>query len=280
MGSTPDPPQALELGLLLKRFRLRAGLSLEGLAAQVGKHHSELSRIERAQRRLDEVLLGSILGVLGVTGEEREEALGLFREATKPNWTAAGASKQLAVIRSYEDAADGIVTWQPGLVPGPLQTRGYAEAVIVAAGRSRAEAVEGADFRMARAEKILSRGVDYTAIVGEYALRYPPCDPQVALEQLLHLRKIADMPHITLLAIPLASRLFQIRFGPFVLIESSRAGTAVVHVEQVAGSTTLTDAKYVRGYKLAADNLRRAAMSADSTSGLIGEISDEMERTT
>lgn len=279
MSSTLGTPAALELGLLLLRFRKRAGMTLQELAAQTGSHHSELSRIEQAKRRLDDVLLGSILGVLAVTGDEREEALALFRAATDPNRIAAGPSKQLAVVRSYEDAADVITTWQPGLVPGPLQVRSYSEAVIRAFGRSQQAAVEGADFRMARAEKILSRGVDYTAIVGEYALRFPPCDLEVALEQNAHLQQVAGLPGITVRVIALGSKQVQARFGPFVLIENRRAGTSVVHLDQVSGSTTMTDVKYVRGYRTAAENLRDAAMSPEESSELIGQITEELERT-
>lgn len=255
-------------------------MSLQGLAAQIGRHHSEISRIERAQRGVDEALLGAILKALKVTSEERAEALTLFKDATDPNWLAPGPRRQLSVVREYEDAADRITAVQPQLIPGPLQTRAYAESVMLASGDARAKAVEGAEFRMARAAKILGSEIEYTAFIGEYALRYPPCDLSVGAEQLRHLLEVAAMPHITIRAVGIRERLMATRFGPFVLIESTRAGTVVAHLEQVAGSTTMTDSRYVRGYRDAADNLRREAMSMDATSVLIEEIADEMERTT
>ncbi|RSN65399.1 transcriptional regulator [Amycolatopsis sp. WAC 04182] len=287
MASTNETPRAVELGLLLRRFRTRAGLGQQELAAQIGRHHSEISRIERAQRGLDEDFLIAILDAVHVSSEERAQVLTLFREAADPNWLAPGRSRQLTVVRAYEDAADAITNVQPQLIPGPLQTRANAIEVMIATGNTRAEAIEGADFRMARGATIMESGVDFTAIIGEYALRYPVCGREAAVEQLYHLRKLMDVPHITIRAVAMSSRSMAMRRGPFVLIESERTG-AVVHLEQVSGSTTMTDAKYVRGYQEAAEALRGneekgirgEAMSTDATSVLIEEIANEMENTT
>lgn len=278
MGSTNETPRAKDLGLRLRAFRRRAGLSQPALAAQIGRDPSEISRWENGKRGLDEALLGTLLGALGVDNSEREEAFALYQRATDPNWLAHGVSRQLAVVREYEDGASRILNAQPNLIPGPLQTREYAMSAMLAAGNTRAASIEGTEFRMSRAAKILDGQVEYTAIIGEYALRYPACDRQTALEQLTHLVKVAELPHITIRAVSIEAAYTPLRVGSFVLIES--ADMAVVHLEQLGGSTTLTDSRYVNGYKTAADTLRREAMSPAATTRLIAQLIDDMERTT
>lgn len=278
MGSTNETPRAKDLGLRLRAFRERADLSQPALAAQIGCHPSEISRWENGRRGLDEARLGTILGALGVDSAEREEAFALYRRATDPNWLALGVSRQLAVVQEYEDGASRILNAQPNLIPGPLQTGEYAMSVMLAAGNTRAAALEGAEFRMSRAARIVDGQVEYTAIIGEYALRFPACDRQTGIEQLTHLVKVADLPHITVRAVPLEATYTPLRVGSFVLIESE--DMAVVHLEQLGGSTTLTDRKYVNGYKAAADILRREAMSPVATTELIAQLIDDMERTT
>lgn len=274
MPRTNVTPRALELGLLIAKFRGRAGLSQTALAKQLGRSHSDISRIENGKLGTDEAGLGAILGVLGVTGVELEEAVALQRDVANPNWMVHGVSRQLAMLREYEDGADRILTAQPQFVPGQLQTFEYSMAVMVAAGASVVEAEDAAKFRMARAEKVLSGDVEYIAIIGEYALRYPACEPEVARGQLLHLHEVAALPKITVQVMEINKQYSALRHGSFVLIESARA-KPVVYLEQMGGSSTLTDTKYVTGYKTAADSLRREAMSPAATTGLIADLIDK-----
>jgi transcriptional regulator with XRE-family HTH domain len=277
MARTTETPRSLDLGLLLVKYRKRAKLSQLALAAQLGRSHSDVSRYENGKQGMDEATLGAILGVLGVTGAELDEARELHSRISDPNWLALGVGRQLAVVREYEDSADQIVNVQPQLIPGPLQTRPYALIVMRAAGASTGEAQTGADFRMARGTKILSGDVEYEAIISEFALRYPACGMEEAPDQLRHLLKVADLPNVTIRTTEMAAGYSPMRQGSFVLIESAKS---VVHLEQLGGSSTLADSRYVREYKNAADIIRREAMSPASTTELIAQLIDEMERTT
>jgi transcriptional regulator with XRE-family HTH domain len=273
MSSTSETPRSVELGIRLRTFRKRANLSQEELGEQLGRRHTHISRWESGKLPMTAVELGSVLGILGVTGAERDEVLGLHSAAADLNWMSNGVDKQLSLVRAYEDAATRIVNVQPQLVPGPLQTRGYALDVMLAVGSTLAEAQAGTDFRMERAEKILDGGVEYEAIIGEYALRHPACEVDAAPEQLRHLLKVADLPHVTIrVTANLVAGYTPMRQGSFVLIESSKP---VVHLEQLGGSTTLADARYVRPYKNAADILRRDAMSPAATAELIAGLIDD-----
>jgi transcriptional regulator with XRE-family HTH domain len=277
MARTTETPRSLELGLLLATFRKRAGLSQIALAAQLNRSHSDLSRWENGKQNIDAGTLGAVLGILGVTGDELEEAFEIHTRVTDPNWVALGIDRQLGIVREYEDTATGIFNAQPALVPGPLQTRDYALDVMAAAGNAPNEAQAGADFRMARAATVLGGKLEYEAVIGEYALRYPACRTATAVEQMRHLLTIGELPNVTVRVMGIAARYTPMRRGSFVLIKGPRTA---VHLEQLGGSSTLADPRYVRSYETAADILRRDAMSPADTTGLIAELIDEMERTT
>lgn len=277
MARTTETPRSLELGLLLGKFRKRAGLSQLALAAQLNRSHSDLSRWENGKQNIDARTLGAVLGILGVTGDELEETLDVHARVTDQNWIALGIDRQLGIVREYEDTATAIFNAQPALVPGPLQTRDYALDVMAAAGNPPNEAQAGADFRMARAAKVLGGDVEYEAVIGEYALRYPACRAGIAVEQLRHLLKIAELPNVMVRAMGIEVGYTPMRRGSFVLITGPRTA---VHLEQLGGSSTLADPKYVRSYETAVDIIRRDAMSPADTTGLIAELIDEMERTT
>ncbi|HEV7978244.1 Scr1 family TA system antitoxin-like transcriptional regulator, partial [Amycolatopsis sp.] len=223
MARTAETPRSLDLGLLLVKYRKRAKLSQIALAAQLGRSHSDVSRYENGKQGMDQATLGAILGVLGVTGAELDEALELHNRISDPNWLALGVDRQLAVVREYEDSAARIINVQPQLVPGPLQTRDYALTVMLAAGATPGEAQTGADFRMARGTKILNGDVEYEAIISEYALRYPACGMGGAADQLRHLQKVAELPHVTIRSTKIAAGYTPMRQGSFVLIESTKS---------------------------------------------------------
>lgn len=277
VASAPETPQAIELGLLLKRFRTRTGLTQQALAAKLGISHSDISRRELGKQGMDNARLGAHLGALGVTDDEIEQAVAIHSAAPNRNWTSAGIDRQVAVVSEYEAAAKRITNVQPAVIPGPLQTRPWAIELGRRRGASPEEAERSADFRASRSDQILNGETPFDAFIGEYALRYPACDTDVAVEQLRHLLEVARLPHVTIRVVGLRKRYTSMRAGSFVLIEL--AGSAVVHLEQLASSTTLTDERYVKAYVEAATNLRSEAMSPTATEGLIAQLIDEMERT-
>lgn len=274
MPRTTVTPRALELGLLIAQFRNRAGLSQTALAKAVGRSPSDISRIEHGKLRVDEPGLGAICGVLGVTVDELDRAVALQRDVANPNWMAHGVGRQLAMVTAFEDLAERIVNAQPSYIPGPLQRPEYAMSVIRAGGATETEAAKAVALRMARAKRILSGAVEFTAIIGEYALRYPACEPEFMGAQLAWLQTAAELPNVTVLVVDINKTYTALRDGSFVLIESGKTNS-VVHLEQRGGSSTLTESKYVSTYQAAAKDLRRDAMTPVATTGLIADLIDK-----
>lgn len=279
MANTGETPRSVELGLLIRRFRIEAGLTQSQLASRMGKtSHSEISRWESGKIPLPEKEAAALIVVCGVSIADRERIFGLIHDAADPNWLTTGVDKQLALLREYENRATRIVTVYPLLVPGLLQTRDYSIALMTGAGASRGDAENWTDFRMARRDVITHKdGVEYLAIIGDHAIKRPFCTPDIALGQLQQLLDLGRLGNVTIQILPLDRGYSPALEGSFDLIEAERFKT-VVHVEHYWSSTTLTDAKDVRAYMLAAEDVRRAAMTPASTMDLIQQIYRQMEK--
>lgn len=279
MVSTADTPRARQLGSELRQARKAAGMTTYQLGAKLKRSHTHISRWENGKLTPGEADTGAVLGLLGVTGEERDRLLKLAREASDPNWVAPGVDRQLAALTEYERTAQRIVDVQPLLVPGLLQTADYARSIMVGAGATRGEADQRVTFRLGRREVLTRRNpVELIAIIGEHALRHPPCDADVMTDQLRHLITWSKLDNVSIEVIPMDHTYTPALEGPFVLIEFERT-KPVVHLEHYRSSTTITDVGDVRDYRTAADTLRTAAMTPDATTALITEIADETERT-
>ncbi|WP_093274585.1 helix-turn-helix domain-containing protein [Saccharopolyspora shandongensis] len=278
MASTADTPRARQLGAELRAARKAVGMSTQVLGAKLGRSHTHISRWENGKLTPSEADAGAVLGILGITGDERERLLQLAKDAGDPNWVAPGIDRQLAALTEYERTARTITDVQPLLIPGLLQTADYARSIMIGAGTTRGEADRRVTFRLGRRDVLTRRNpVELVAVIGEQALRYPPCGREVMLEQLHHLAKWAELDNISIHVIPLDHGYSPALEGPFVLLEFDRA-KPVVHLEHFRSSTTITDASDIKDYQAAADTVRGDALSADLTTALIKQIADDMER--
>ena len=265
------------LGAELRAARKAAGISTSTLGSRLGRSHTHISRWENGRLTPREADVGAVLGILGITGAERERLLGLAREAGDPNWVAPGVDKQLTVLMEYERTARRIVDVEPLLIPGLLQTAEYARAIMLGSGTSRGEADKRVTYRLGRRDILTrKRPVELHAYIGEQALRYAPCEPEVMLDQLRHLRQWAGHDHVVVRAIPLGQAYSPALEGAFVLLEFDR-DRPVGHLEHYRSSTTITDTRDVGEFRKATDMLDRTAMGEDATSKLITEIINEVE---
>lgn len=279
MANTRHLPKALALGAELREARKEIGHTLATVGEKIGRSHDQLSRIERGQLGIAVEDVATILGVLGVQGERRDEILQLAREVADPNWVASGVVRHLAMLADYERMASRIVNVEPLLIPGLLQTVDYARSVMSSAGATSAEAEQQATHRMGRQNIITrARPVSLEAFIGVQALRKPPCAREVMADQLHALLKWSSMDNVTIRALPFGSGYSPALEGPFVLLEFAK-WPSVVQLEHYRSATTLTESRDVRDYQTAVDTIRQQAMSPDATAELIAKLFDEMEST-
>lgn len=132
------PPQWLRFGAELRRLRSLSGLTTRALAAQAGLSNARVSRVELGQSLLSLPELDSWAAAVSASPETRRR----LRELAE---TAHGTVEPFRVSRAHrsyleENAVDlevrakRIITVQPQVVPGLLQTAEYARRLLELVG--------------------------------------------------------------------------------------------------------------------------------------------------
>jgi len=197
------------LGQQLREMRESRKLTLRAVGDFIKRDPSTVSRIESGMlpARVPEVL--AYLDICGVDDRQRREDLKTMSEdAWQKGWwdgfTANVASSLIDWIW-LESRASEILSFQVGVVPGLLQTRDYAEALIRAdpPGASEEQIDRFVALRMTRQERLAGDDpVKLSTVIDEGALRRLVGGPAVMRAQLAHLRSMARHQHVEVLVLP------------------------------------------------------------------------------
>jgi transcriptional regulator with XRE-family HTH domain len=267
------------LGARLRSFREASGLRIEDVAVKLGVAPSTVSRIEtgKAPARTSYVTL--MLDAYGVTDPgQREHLMDLAREGQRKGWWAeyddllpAGTGSLL----DLEADAGKISVFAADIVPGLLQTAGYAAAV------ARASRPDLTTFQYDKLVTVTLRRQEPAcghrelhAIIDESALLRTFGSAQVMAAQLGHLSAAAASPLITVQVLRLAT--FACVLSPGFTILSftdeadADAGCRDGNDEQV---TLTSDGDSVSRLRSTFTRLSHHADTAASSAALIGQLS-------
>ncbi|WP_433262297.1 helix-turn-helix domain-containing protein [Actinosynnema sp. CS-041913] len=268
-------PKAVALGAELRAARERAGFGLREFAKRLGIDHSKLSRTESGERPPEPELTAEILTNLGVVGSEFERIVDMARITDDSVWVAVSLpdqQSQLSALLSFEQMATRLTSVSPLLVPGLLQTGGYARA-IMRGGRVPQQEIEiRVATRLGRRDVLMRDDpVRFTAFIGVAAMRGGIGGPSAMVEQLNHLLKMAEWPNITLHAIPEAAGWHPGLEGEFLVIDTP--AMSVVHVENRLSGLFYQETTDVTAYQEAVDQVLSVALGPSETVELIaGEV--------
>ncbi|MEW1722207.1 helix-turn-helix transcriptional regulator [Streptomyces sp. NPDC093109] len=257
-------------GKLVKLFRNRAGLTQEGLAEAVGYSVELVASIEQGRRPAKaaftekaEVTLDA-QGTLNALQDDVDLAkLPLFFQ-------------DFALI---ETEAISRTCYEPLLIPGLLQTEGYARALFSAHTPPLSEEMieQNLEARINR-QKLLTRTpmVDTCFIIGESALTsMAGSSSSIMKSQLLHLLKQGSMRNVEIQVMP-SERGFHLGLnGPMVLMETLEH-RQVGYIESQGVGLVVTDAAQVSGFALRYGKLRAQALSAQASAQLIERMAGEL----
>jgi transcriptional regulator with XRE-family HTH domain len=202
------------VGAALARMRRSSGLTGAKLAALVGMSQPKISRIERGIGSLDAGDVGTLARSLGAdettTRSLMERAERTHDRMTEWGPAVVGLAGGQTRIGDWEYSAKIMRTFEPALVPGLLQTSGYAKAVFQAyvrvtpgvAGHPAEQAVLAAvSARVRRQEVLADRSKKFRMIVAESVLRYQICPVADMLAQVGHVREVAAQSNVEIGAI-------------------------------------------------------------------------------
>src|SRR5437764_4876428 len=216
--------QRLVLGSQLHRLRESRGITAEQAAEAIRGSHSKISRMEHGRVGFKERDVSDLLTLYGVTdNEERAALLNLAREANTPGWWHAYSDilpSWLEPFVGLEAAASVIRTYQIQLIPGLLQTEGYARALIRQGSAATEEEIARRGELRASRQAILRRpdGPQLWVAADEGALRRPVGSRGRVREQLAYLAAAADHAAVPLQIPPCSAGRHCAMAGPCTLI--------------------------------------------------------------
>lgn len=272
-GMTTEDPgpivQRLLLGADLRDAREAAGLSTADATKALGWYAGKLSKVEQGDKGITNEDLARAVEMYGISSERARTLRDLATDARRrlpPSRVPEWATKYV----NLERAAVSIRMFYPDTFPGAVQTVEYARAILSASVVvARADVDRMADDRARRSERLkVASDTRVWLVVGEEAIRRTIGGPEVMRGQLQLIREIAQLPNVTVQAIPIAGGPHSAHNIAFALVHLRESQPGLVYVEGLTGSDYL-GREHTRAYTLAFDTLIAAAMSPTDTLGLI-----------
>jgi transcriptional regulator with XRE-family HTH domain len=282
MAVQPSPTvRRRRLAIELRRLREEAGLTIERVADALECSDSKISRIETAQVAASPRDVRDMLDLYGMSGERRDELVQVAREARQKGWWHA--YRDVEFVGSYiglEAAASSIRIYEALLIPGLLQTRQYAGAILRALRPDLPpEQLERrVELRVARqAILVQDEPPAFWGILDEAVVRRTIGGRQLMREQLQRLVETAEAPNVTLQILPFAAGEHAGLDGTFTILSFPEpADPDVVHVEHITSELYLERADELYRYALAFDHLRATALKPSDSIGFLKKIASEL----
>ena len=242
MTSSDRSPVDYRVGLAhrLRELMGRTGVTKADVQATLACSESKVGKILRGDHSIAPLELVALLDLLGVQDDERADLVHLGEEARKRRpktpWGAA-IPDRLRKFFNTEETARKIELYRPDLLHGLVQTEAYARAVIETNSALRPTEVDQlVQARMARQTRLTGPNPpDYTLVIRQSVLRAPVGTSETRFEQLQHLKKLSELPHVTIRIIPDDVGLTSALYFPFMILTPSGDRAKTVYVE------TLTD---------------------------------------
>jgi hypothetical protein len=274
------------LGSQLRRLREAKGVGREAAGWEIRASESKISRMELGRVGFKERDVADLLTLYGVTEDgERQSLLSLAREANTPGWWHRYGDLLPNWFQSYlglESAAAVIRTYEVQFVPGLLQTRDYARAVVMLGhgGAPAADIERRVDLRMRRQE-LLTRpdAPQLWAVVDEAALRRPIGGAAVTRGQMAALIEVTRLPNVRLQVIPFLAGGHAAAGGAFTILRFPDQDLPdVVYIEQLTSALYLDKRDDVDHYAAAMERVCVEAEPPERTPEILGGILRDFEK--
>jgi hypothetical protein len=283
-GSGPTVLRML-LGAHLRNLREAQGISREDAGWEIRASESKISRMELGRVSFKERDVADLLTLYRVNDdEERNRLLVLAREANTPGWWHRYGDVLPDWFQSYiglEAAAALIRTYEVQFIPGLLQTRDYARAVVLLDhGRAPAEEIERRlDLRMARQRLVTRPGPPQLwAVVDEAVLRRPIGGLEVMRAQIEALIEVTTLPNVRLQVVGFEVGGHAAAGGSFSILRFPDQDLPdVVYVEQLTSALYLDKRDDVDHYAAAMERLCVEAEPPARTVDVLTNILKDLE---
>lgn len=277
-----------QLGLALRRLRQDKGVSQKAAAEAIGRSRTKVVEVEEGNGTLGIEDLARLLDYYAVSGEERETMLALGARARRRK---RGRTYVDLLPNSYQRFADleanaaEISTYEPGIVPGLLQSPDYIRAVIEEGdGIWWTDADPGREdrisFRLDRQAAVFGAAGsrDLRFVLTEDSLRANLGAPEVMRGQLRHLLALCDgRPGLAIRLLCNDSCPNPLRGRALILFGFKGKAPAVGYSEAIAGhSAYYDDEADTAALALAFERVWGLASTEQGTERFIRELLEEL----
>jgi transcriptional regulator with XRE-family HTH domain len=274
------------IALSLKKWRLEAKLPQKDAAKRLDRTVQHISNLESGQLPTA-ADLELLLGLYGKADRIpfMRELLSAARKA-KNWWTAMSGvtPKWFDLYLGLESGAKELFMYNTIVVPGLLQTREYAMAVLRGNPDLNEEQVaQGADLRVGR-QQILDREpepVRFWTVLDESVLYRKRGDAAVMRGQLEHLIEMSKRPRVDIQILPLdAGPTVALDGGNFLVMRfppEMEGDPGLVHLELLTGGHYVEKPDEIAQYQRALTRLHAMAANQKASRGMIERAMKEVK---
>jgi transcriptional regulator with XRE-family HTH domain len=266
------------LGQELRRLRELKGMTAEEVAERLLVSQSKISRLENGRRSISQRDVRDLCGVYEVEDHRIVDSLmQMAKDSRQQGWWHAFGDIPYSVYIGLETDAASLRVYEPQVIPGLLQTRAYAEALINGAlpESTVGDVEKRVGVRLRRQDRITGNDdpLRLWAVVDEAALRRVVGSRQLMREQLEHLVEQSKLPHVTVQVLPFEMGAHPGITGHYAILEFPDASdSSVVYIEGVTSDLYLEKANDVQRYSVMYEHLRAQAHNVDQTRDFIADI--------
>jgi transcriptional regulator with XRE-family HTH domain len=272
------------LGQELRRLRELKGMTAEEVAERLLVSQSKISRLENGRRSISQRDVRDLCGVYEVEDHRIVDSLmQMAKDSRQQGWWHSFGDIPYSVYIGLETDAASLRVYDPQVVPGLLQTRQYAEALIAGAlpETAAADVEKRVQVRLRRQERITApeNPLRLWTVMDEAALKRVVGNKSLMRDQLEHLVEQSQLPHVTVQVIPFDMGAHPGLNGQYAILEfPDAADSSVVYIEGVTSDLYLEKANDVQKYSVMYEHLRAQALNPDQSRQFIADIAKDYAR--
>ncbi|MGW4907986.1 helix-turn-helix domain-containing protein [Streptomyces sp. NPDC004270] len=260
-----------ELAGRLREIRKDAGISGRELAVRCGWSESKSSRIENAKTPPSDADIKAWCRACAAV-DQAPDLIAANRQSADAHvqWRRLQRSGLRRLQESTRDLYQQTKIFRvyvSDVIPGFLQTPGYAAALLssIAHFRGTPDDVSDAVAARMRRNEVLSNGARrFSFVLEESVLRYRLCSAETMAAQLGHLLGVMDLQNVAVGLIPFSAQRAVWPMPTFTIFDEAR-----VHADALDAAATLTQPSQVELYSRAFERLSQEAVRGAAARALI-----------
>ena len=271
------------LATMLRQSREATGYTAAQVGAQFKWSSGKVSKMETTEtKRIKSDDLDRLMDLYEITDADKRAAMhALAKDARQRGWWSK--YKEVFTERAlpdFEAEASLIQTFQTQLIPGLLQTPGYAEALLQGGRFTGPEIIQKkVEARMVRREILVQRSpARLRTIIDEVALRRVIGAPEVFKEQLAYLHYMAQLPNIDVQVLPTDTGSHAGLCAPFTILSfPDPLDLPIVYIDTASNGLFLEEPDEVEAHSATFGDVQGSALSTAGSADRIIDILKSLE---